>query len=129
MIEVPAPTSSAGDGTRPWTPTALLDWSADYFAHKGIPSPRYDAEQLLAHVLGCARLDLYLRFDQPLHPDELQRYRQLVRRRAEREPVAYLTGEAGFWELTLPAAGWTPAPSVFARGLSVTPSMSTPGST
>lgn len=87
-----------------WTPKSILDWSERYFAGKGIDTPRLDAERLLAHVMGCSRLELYLRFDQPLHAGELDRYRELVRRRAGRVPVAYLTGEAGFWSLTLHVA-------------------------
>jgi release factor glutamine methyltransferase len=88
-------------GSRPWTPIALLDWSAAYFAGKGIASARFDAERLLAHVLGCSRLELYLHHDQPLAGPELTAFRELVRRRAQREPVPYLTGEVGFWNLTL----------------------------
>jgi release factor glutamine methyltransferase len=84
-----------------WTPKALLDWSATYFTGKGIAAARLDAERLLAHVLGCTRLDLYLQFDRPLIESELAAFRELVRRRAEREPVPYLTGEAGFWKLAL----------------------------
>ena len=100
-----AASSAATDGpTRPWTPKALLDWSEGYFRGKGIASPRLDAELLLAHVLGLRRLDLYLQFDRPLLPAELARYREFVRKRAERVPVAYLTGEVGFWTLTLDIA-------------------------
>jgi len=84
-----------------WTSKSLLDWCGPYFAGKGIPSARFDAERLLAHALGCTRLDLYLNFDKPLAETELTRFRELVRRRAEREPTAYLLGEAGFWKLTL----------------------------
>ena len=84
-----------------WTPKSLLDWCGPFFESKGIPSPRLDAERLLAHVLGCSRLDLYLNLDRPLHEEELARFRDLVRRRGEREPTAYLTGEAGFWSLDL----------------------------
>ena len=84
-----------------WTPKSLLEWSEGYFAGKGIESARFDAERLLAHALGCARIDLYLQFDKPLAEPELARFRELVRRRAEREPVPYLTGEVGFWNLSL----------------------------
>jgi release factor glutamine methyltransferase len=87
-----------------WTPKALLGWCTGHFEGKGIPSARLDAERLLAHALGCSRLDLYLNFDKPLAEAELNRFRELVRRRGEREPLAYLTGEAGFWNLTLCAA-------------------------
>jgi len=96
----PAPSETA----RTWTPKALLEWSEGFFRGKGIASPRLDAELLLAHVLGLRRLDLYLQFDRPLGPAELARYRELVRKRADRVPVAYLTGEAGFWNLTLDIA-------------------------
>ena len=41
-----------------WTPLDLVSWTADYFEEHGVPSPRLDAEVLLAHVLGMARLDL-----------------------------------------------------------------------
>jgi release factor glutamine methyltransferase len=78
-----------------------LAWTESYFRTKGIASPRLDAELLLAHSLSVKRLDLYLQFDRPLAADELTRFRELVRRRAERTPVTYLTGEVGFWSLTL----------------------------
>lgn len=84
-----------------WTPKALLDWSTTYFAGKGIAAARFDAERLLAHVMRCSRLELYLQFDKPLAEPELAAFRGLVRRRAEREPVPYLTGEVGFWNLSL----------------------------
>lgn len=84
-----------------WTPKALLDWSTNYFAGKGIETARFDAERLLAHVLRVSRLDLYLQFDKPLAEPELAAFRELVRRRADREPAPYLIGEAGFWNLTL----------------------------
>ena len=92
--------SPAGQ-TPPWTPKSLLDWSTDYFSGKGIVTAKLDSEMLLAHVLGCSRIDLYLQFDRPLTTDELAAYRSLVRARAGRTPVAYLTGEAGFWNLQL----------------------------
>ncbi|HKI97933.1 MAG TPA: peptide chain release factor N(5)-glutamine methyltransferase [bacterium] len=84
-----------------WTPKSLLDWTESYFDERGVPSPRLDAELLLAHVLGCRRIDLYLRFDQPLTERELARFRELVRARGQRRPLAYLIGEADFWSLTL----------------------------
>lgn len=84
-----------------WNPKALLEWSEGFFRDKGIATPRLDGELLLAHVLKCRRIDLYLQFDRPLNPDELAAFRELVRGRAGRTPVAYLLGEAGFHELTL----------------------------
>ena len=61
--------------------------------------PRADAEILLAHVLDLNRVDLYLRYDQPLTDRELARYKALIKRRVRREPVAYIIGKKGFWEM------------------------------
>jgi release factor glutamine methyltransferase len=88
--------------TRDWTPLALVEWTREYFARHGVPSARLDAELLLAHVLGAGRLDLYLRFEEPVGTEARGAYRELVRRRAEeRVPVAYLTGVREFWSLPL----------------------------
>jgi release factor glutamine methyltransferase len=84
-----------------WTILALIEWTTGYFRKHKIDSPRLDAEVLLAHSLGLRRIDLYLRYDQPLSADELAVFRAIVRRRAAREPVAYITGEREFWGLTL----------------------------
>ncbi|SHE86721.1 release factor glutamine methyltransferase [Desulfacinum infernum DSM 9756] len=84
-----------------WTILKVLQWTTEYFRGKGLEQPRADAEVLLAHALGLRRMDLYLRFDQPLHPDELARYRELIKRRAAREPTQYITGRQEFWSLEL----------------------------
>jgi release factor glutamine methyltransferase len=62
-------------------------------------SARLDAEVLLAQALGVRRLDLYLQFDRALSDDELTRYRGLVKRRADGDPVAYLVGHKEFMAL------------------------------
>lgn len=82
-----------------WTILKLLQWTTEYFQKKGIDSPRSEAEVLLAHTLGLRRIDLYLRYDQPLNPDELSRFREVVRRRSNREPSQYITGRREFWSL------------------------------
>jgi release factor glutamine methyltransferase len=82
-----------------WTILELLRWTTAYFRDKGVSEPRASAEVLLAHTLGVSRLDLYLRYDQPLNPEELARFKALVVRRRQGEPVAYLTGHREFWSL------------------------------
>jgi release factor glutamine methyltransferase len=82
-----------------WTILKILRWTTDYFLGKCVSEPRASAEVLLAHVLGLSRLDLYLRYDQPLAPDELSRFKALMLRRRAGEPVAYLTGHREFWSL------------------------------
>jgi release factor glutamine methyltransferase len=82
-----------------WTIKEVLNWTSDYFRQKGILSARLDAEVLLAHCLGADRLHLYLNMDRPLTPAERGGFRELVRRRGRREPVALITGRKEFWSL------------------------------
>ncbi len=82
-----------------WTILRVLRWTTSYFHDKGVAEPRASAEVLLAHVLGVSRLELYLRHDQPLSPEELARFKSLIIRRRHGEPVAYLTGHKEFWSL------------------------------
>ena len=79
----------------------LLGPAREYLERKGVPSPRLDAEYLLAHVLAVPRLDLYLDHDRPLEPAEVDRLRELVRRRGKREPLAYVLGSWSFYGLEL----------------------------
>lgn len=74
----------------------MLEWSTEYFQNKQVPDPRHSIEWLLADVLDCKRLDLYLQFERPLSPAELDRIRPLVKRRAEHEPLQYITGSTNF---------------------------------
>lgn len=85
--------------TESWTVLKLLRWTAEYFAGRGIDSPRLDAELLLADTLGLDRVGLYLNFERPLEAEELAAYRERVRRRAAREPLAYILGRTEFWSL------------------------------
>jgi release factor glutamine methyltransferase len=82
-----------------WTTLKVLDWTSQRFGQAGFESARLEAQVLLAHVLGCNRVALYTRFDQPLHPDELVAFRELIKRRLASEPLAYLVGEQEFWSL------------------------------
>ncbi len=79
----------------------LLRSGAEELDRAGCPSPRVDAEWLLAEVLGVTRADLYAGANKPLEPEEERRFRELVARRARREPLAYVLGEWGFRGLTL----------------------------
>ncbi|MGH7480667.1 MAG: peptide chain release factor N(5)-glutamine methyltransferase, partial [Longimicrobiales bacterium] len=87
------------------TPIELARLAAGRLADAGIENARLDAELLLAHVLGLRRLDLYLQFDRPLTEAEVALYRDATRRRLRREPLQYITGVAGFRELTLRVDG------------------------
>ncbi|HEY1555552.1 MAG TPA: peptide chain release factor N(5)-glutamine methyltransferase [Kofleriaceae bacterium] len=85
--------------TQTWTPLSVLDWTAKRFADAGVAGARLEAQLLLAHVLGCSRVQLYTGFDKPLQEPELARYRELIKRRLAGEPLAYLVAEQEFWGL------------------------------
>jgi len=87
--------------TRLWTIRELLKVTTDYLCEKNITSPRLNAEVLLAHQLQIDRLRLYLNLDKPLTEKEISGYRALIKRRAERCPLQYLTGTQEFWSLDL----------------------------
>ncbi|MCI0638097.1 MAG: peptide chain release factor N(5)-glutamine methyltransferase [Gemmataceae bacterium] len=83
-----------------WSLGALLDWTAKHLAQKGMEFPRLDAEVLLAHAAGCKRIDLYgIRHAEVASPQTRQKYRDLIRRRMEGCPVAYLVGRKEFFGL------------------------------
>ncbi len=83
----------------PWTVGRLLAWTADYLKRGGAESPRLEAEVLLAHALGCQRIELYTAFDRVPAEEARAAFRDLVRRRAEGTPVAYLVGHREFYSL------------------------------
>lgn len=83
----------------------LLNLTADYLGKKGVESPRLNAELLLSHVLNCKRLNLYLSFDRPLGEKEVNDYRELIRRRKDREPLQYIIGETEFYGMTFKVDG------------------------
>lgn len=79
----------------------VIDRTTNFFKDKKfssyIQSPRLEAELLLAHGLKLERIQLYVQFDRPLKEEELQQCRELVKRRSQGEPLAYITGEKGFY--------------------------------
>lgn len=82
-----------------WTVRMVLDWTIAHLKQHGSESPRLDAEILLAHARGCQRIQLYTNYDTPLEPEERATMRELVKRRATLEPVAYLVGYREFFGL------------------------------
>ena len=87
-------------GNEIWTIGRILKWTEDYFAQKGIENPRLDAEVLLGHVLAKQRIYLYVHFDEPLQPEELAAFREMIKQRVNHVPVAYILGKKEFMGLT-----------------------------
>ncbi len=92
-------TSTSTTQSDPWTILRLLQWTTEHLKKSGSPSPRLDAEVLLAHARGCERIALYTAFAE--EPDEAvkAKFREVVKRRAQGEPVAYLVGKKEFYSL------------------------------
>jgi release factor glutamine methyltransferase len=79
----------------------VIKLSTDYLQKKGVESPRANAEILLADILKCKRLELYLSFDKPLAENEVQIYREAIRKRGLRVPLQYIVGYVEFYGLKL----------------------------
>ncbi len=71
--------------------------TTEFFRGRGIPSARLDAELLIGHALGLDRVRVYLNFDRPMRDEELEPIRALVRRRGNREPLAWIVGKKEFY--------------------------------
>ncbi len=82
-----------------WTILDLIRWAEERFRQDGLSTPRLDAEVLLAEALEADRVFLYTHFDQPLQPGELARFRESIKRRLRREPMAYIVGHKEFWSI------------------------------
>ncbi|HEX7666381.1 MAG TPA: peptide chain release factor N(5)-glutamine methyltransferase [Polyangiaceae bacterium] len=92
--------SAATTDREPWTIESLLKWATDDFRSKGIDSPRLDAEVLLGWALGKTRIELIMESKRELEPTELAKFRDAVKRRRMREPVAYVRGHREFFGRT-----------------------------
>jgi len=90
---------SGSTPTEAWTILRMLQWTTEHLKKHGSPSARLDAEVLFAHARKCQRIDLYAAFNE--EPPEVVKaiFRDLVKRRASGEPVAYLVGKKEFFSL------------------------------
>ncbi len=80
-----------------WTIEELLRWATDDFRARGIDSPRLDAELLLGRATGRTRIQLIIEAKHELEAPQLAAFRDLVKRRRAREPIAYILGSREFY--------------------------------
>ena len=80
-----------------WRIIDIIDWAESYFKDKDFENPRIEIEWLLRYLLKCSRLDLYLRFEEPLSQSQLFILRTWIKRRVSREPLQYITEHLDFY--------------------------------
>ncbi|WP_417383003.1 peptide chain release factor N(5)-glutamine methyltransferase [Gimesia sp.] len=95
----PSSDRTSGAASEAWTVRRILDWTTAHLAKHGSDSPRLDTEVLLAHARNCERIRLYTNYEDVVTESERAMMRQLVQRRANSEPVAYLVGNREFFGL------------------------------
>jgi release factor glutamine methyltransferase len=96
---MPEPPATPRPASEIWTVGRILEWTTQHLKTHGSESPRLDAQVLLAHTRGCPRIKLYTDFNEVLSDNERAVMRELVKRRAAAEPVAYLVGHREFFSL------------------------------
>ena len=77
----------------------ILLWATVILSEAAVPSPRLDAEVLLAQVLDWKRAQLYARPEQMLSTAQREALAAAVERRRQHEPVPYITGHREFFGL------------------------------
>jgi release factor glutamine methyltransferase len=79
----------------------VIQRSTEFLKNKSVESPRLQTELLLAHLLGLPRMQLYLNFERKLSQTELDFFRELVKRRGQREPLQHIVGSTSFCGLEI----------------------------
>ena len=79
----------------------MIKWGTEYLARKGFDEARLNVELLLSATLGLKRFDLYVKHDQPLRKEELERFKVLLKRRLAHEPIQYILGTTNFYSIEL----------------------------
>ena len=80
-----------------WRIIDIIQWAEVYFKEKNFQNPRSEIEWLLCSLLDCSRIDIYLRFEEPLIKDQLEVLRKWIIRRAKQEPLQYITNKCNFY--------------------------------
>lgn len=73
-----------------------IDGGTRYLEKRGIEDARRNMQMLVAHQLGCTRMDLYLQFDRPMAETDLLPLREALKKRGEGVPIQHLLGKVWF---------------------------------
>ena len=84
---------------RTWRIIDIIKWGEDYFKTKDFESPKQEIEWLLCDLLGLKRIDLYVKFEDRINDDNLNKLKSWINRRVKREPLQYITGKTEFYGL------------------------------
>ena len=76
-----------------------IDGGTRYLEKRGIDDARRNMQMLVAHQLGCTRMDLYLQFDRPIEETDLSPLRETLKKRGEGVPIQHLLGKVYFHKL------------------------------
>ena len=98
-------TAQPQTGEATWTVARLLAWTRDYLTRHGLDDARLAGEVLLSRAMGCRRIDLYARHEASPSTEQLERFREWVKRAAACEPIAYIVGEKEFFSLAFEVSG------------------------
>tara|TARA_B110000116_G_C16798269_1_gene568364 strand:+ start:3513 stop:4367 length:855 start_codon:yes stop_codon:yes gene_type:complete len=80
-----------------WRVIDVIKWAESYYKEKEFENPRSEIEWLLCSLLNCKRIDLYLRFEEPIVESELKILHSWINRRMKREPLQYITESCDFF--------------------------------
>ncbi|MGY8782145.1 MAG: peptide chain release factor N(5)-glutamine methyltransferase [Fidelibacterota bacterium] len=80
-----------------WRIIDIVEWAEIYFKEKDFDNPRLEIEWLLCALLDCNRIDIYLRFEEPLSKQQLKKLKTWISRRIKKEPLQYITGSCDFY--------------------------------
>lgn len=99
-------------GNETFTIGTILGKTVPYLIQKGLPNAKLEADLMLAAVLGLPRVKLYSKWDCPLETDEVNRYREMLVKRLNGTPLAYLSGKKSFlsWDFAVSPAVLIPRP-------------------
>ena len=81
-----------------WRIIDIIKWAEKYFSKNQFTNPKLEIEWLLRSLLKCNKLDIYLRFEEPLDTNQLTVLRKWIKRRIKnKEPLQYITGSCEFY--------------------------------